>query len=74
MNTYIVIYKPKRYNVGKNPVRRLLQLNGSKNITFPVINKKKVVKFNSELSREELEEYLIFNCEYVDSVKSFDNC
>ena len=70
---YLLIFKSKRYNVGKNEAKRLLQLLGCKQITFPVLCKHKVIKFVSDMSKENIEEYMINNCEFVEKIIEFDS-
>lgn len=70
--TYLLIFKSKRYNVGKNQCRKLLQEFDCKMIQFPVINKHKVIKFNSDKELKEIESYMIENCEYVDKIISYE--
>lgn len=72
MKTYILIFKPKRYNIGKNPVRRLLQEFGCKMIQFPVINKHKVIKFQTDKPKEELDDYIFINSDLVDKIELYE--
>lgn len=72
MVTYLLIFKPKRYNVGKNEARRLLELFGCKKITFPVLCKHKVIQFQSDKELSEIETYMTDNCEFVEKIVVFD--